>query len=378
MKRELRFISVHDVIGQFETIEFPEYQREPNVWNLNQKQRLVDSVFRQFDISAIYMYKTDAGALECIDGRQRLNTLASFLGANPTDDMNGFRCSIENEIIEDEDTSLQWLEGKRFSEIQDSSSSLLDSTREEQIESFLNYPLTMVVLRGVRSPAEFNLQFLRLNLGTLINAGEKLHAMVGEMRDRIFGRADSKGLGAHPFLQRAAIPTRRYAREQIAAQLVLQARSLQLSGEFARARHVDLQKLFKSEFEVGETSSEVIAVLSRVLDLLESQGDRWDGVLRNRAITVSFVMLAWRISMDGDDSWADDLADFADVFIARLAEKSQAMRDLDPTVQDSRTYLIDFQRHVTQAAVEKYAVEQRHQILQAQYEKFQRDGDIEA
>ena len=40
-------------------IEFPEFQREPTIWKLDKKQRLVDSIFRRFDISSIYLFKRD-------------------------------------------------------------------------------------------------------------------------------------------------------------------------------------------------------------------------------------------------------------------------------------------------------------------------------
>ena len=39
------------------SIDFPEYQREPNVWNLYKKQRLIDSILRGFDIAPIYVFK---------------------------------------------------------------------------------------------------------------------------------------------------------------------------------------------------------------------------------------------------------------------------------------------------------------------------------
>ena len=32
-------------------ISFPEYQREPSVWQRSAKQRLIDSIVREFDIA---------------------------------------------------------------------------------------------------------------------------------------------------------------------------------------------------------------------------------------------------------------------------------------------------------------------------------------
>ena len=43
--------------------------------------------------------------------------------------------------------------------------------------------------------------------------------MVGEMRDLCF---DSNRIGKHPFLDTLRIPTRRFAKEQVAAQVIAQ------------------------------------------------------------------------------------------------------------------------------------------------------------
>lgn len=372
MKRDVADLSIRDLAELFYTIEFPEYQREPNVWTLEQKQRLVDSLLRRFDISAIYVYEREDAAWECIDGRQRLNAIMSFLGRNANDeDHNGFRIAIANEVVEDEDGDLLILDRLSFGEMRERAGDTPEIAR--RLDALLEYPLTVVRLSDVQSAEEFNLQFLRLNLGTLINAGEKLNAMVGALRNVIFL---PDGLGSHPFLERASVPTRRFAIQQIAAQLVMQATSFHRRESFTRTRHVDLQRFFKEQFNLDPDVDDVVHELQDVLDRLEAAGDDWAGLLRNRAITVSLVLLAWVRHRDGQFD-ADEFARFATRFVADLAEKATAMRELRPDVQSSQAYLIDFQRHVTQAAVEKYAVEQRHAILVRQFEAFRTSGHLE-
>ena len=60
---------------QFARIDFPEYQREPNVWGRDAKQKLVDSILRRFDVGSLYFYVGDDGVHSCIDGRQRINAI---------------------------------------------------------------------------------------------------------------------------------------------------------------------------------------------------------------------------------------------------------------------------------------------------------------
>ena len=72
--------SVEDLRANFPRVDFPEYQREPNLWSLIEKQRLIDSMIRRFDIASLYFYRHGDGAIDCVDGRQRIGAIMSFLG----------------------------------------------------------------------------------------------------------------------------------------------------------------------------------------------------------------------------------------------------------------------------------------------------------
>ena len=174
-------------------------------------------------------------------------------------------------------------------------------TAERFVESLLNYKLNVVILSDSNRSEEFNLQFTRLNLGAIINSGEKLHAMVGDLRHVCFDQ-----LGNHPFLQATSIPTRRFAREQVAAQILAHVFSLAESTSYARTRHIDLQRLFKLKSNLDEGERETI---ERVSELLGRLNIAFGGhsPLRNRAITVSTVLLAWELGLETQQE-ADDVA----------------------------------------------------------------------
>ena len=82
--------SVKTLSEQFQQIEFPDYQREPNIWALSEKRRLIDSMIREFDIASLYFYQHENDVLDCVDGRQRIGTIMAFLGINPDDADNKF------------------------------------------------------------------------------------------------------------------------------------------------------------------------------------------------------------------------------------------------------------------------------------------------
>ena len=376
MERESRTLSVKDLRSYFVDIDFPGYQREPNIWSREEKQRLIDSMLRKFDIAPLYFYRQDDDTLECIDGRQRINAIMSFLGKNPTDeDDNGFGLRLENEISSGLTTDFDSLEGNNFEQLE----SLAKVENSDQrglaakaVDEILDYEITTVYLSGVRNPEEFNLQFLRLNLGILINAGEKLHAMVGAMRDVVF---EDEAVGRHPFFEWVRIPNRRYSKELTAAQILLQMFSLSKTGDFARARHVELQRFLKEHEDLDDGAKLLVAEATSTLNAINEGVADAAGYLRNRAVTVSLILLAWRRDVAGGELPADRFWAFATAFMARLAWQVGKMKAFN--VDQEYPHLVDFQRHLTQAAVERTALARREEILNKSLELWLLDETLE-
>lgn len=366
MRKLAEHWTVNDLRQRFDQIEFPEYQREPNLWSRVEKQRLIDSMYRQFDIASIYFYEHANGSLDCVDGRQRIGAIMSFLGNNTHDpDDNNFPFKRLNEIFDDEISSAQALEGRRFTEITSMAEESNDATARQFVEELLGYQLTIVRLSDSKAPGEFNLQFTRLNLGTIINSGEKLHAMMGELRNRCFDE-----LGKHTFLKGARIPTRRYAQEQVAAQIIAQIFSLDESSKYARTRHFDLQRLFKDHSALRERQSELLDQVSVLFDLLATAFQSVS-VLRNRAITVSTALLAWESGIRTPEE-ASELATFIDEFVHRLSWQVKRGLDADREYH----YLIDFQRSIAQASAESYSVATRAEVLGEEFKRWRTTGKL--
>ena len=341
-------------------IEFPEYQREPNLWVQSEKQRLIDSIIRSFDIASLYFYIHADGTIDCVDGRQRIGTIMEFCGQNDDDISSQLRFSQTNEIYDDVESKFAPLDGMSYREILELRDSRGDELASNFIKSFLAHQLTVVLLSDSDRPEEFNLQFTRLNLGTIINSGEKLNAMVGELRDVCFDR-----LGTHAFLESTSIPTRRYARANVAAQIMTQVFSKVEDGEYTRVRHLDLQKSFKQHSRLSIGQKDLVDDIERLMDLLEPAfADR--NVLRNRAITVSIVLLAWESEID-DEQRANSFGEFVDEFAHRL--QWQIKKGL--LIDSAYHYLSNFQRSITQASAEKTAFESRLNVLRVEMTQWE-------
>lgn len=365
MKKKTASWSVDELERNFSQIHFPEYQREPNVWSLDAKQRLIDSMLREFDISSFYFYDNDNQTMECVDGRQRIGAIMSFLGCNPNDQHNKFAFRTLNELYVDTSPPFATLDNLRYrgiTELADANNTIAAAF----VAALRAYTLTIVRLSHSGDENEFHLQFTRLNLGTIINSGERLNAMVGDIRDVCF-----EELGRHDFLAASPIRTHRYAREQLAAQILAQVFSLELTGaetgerQYGRTRHEDMQRLFKQYATLSDRERGWIEKVTRIMGLL-LEGfatlPRQTRSLRSRALVVSIVLLAY----ERDITTADDaqrLATFIDDFVCRLQWQIRRGLDVDPPYR----YLVEFQRHLAQASVERQAVEARATLLAEQY-----------
>ena len=364
MDKKVESWSVQDLRENFPQIDFPEYQREPNLWSLVEKQRLIDSMTRRFDIASLYLYRHEDGAIDCVDGRQRIGAVMSFVGDNEADADTNFRYRHLNEVYEDEPVYGP-LEGLTFGEIEKFSQDSQNLLAKQFMTMFLDYPLTVVMLSESQQSEEFNLQFTRLNLGTIINSGEKLHAMVGDLRNECFD-----GMGKHSFLKGTNIPTKRFAREQVAAQILAQIFSLHASGGFVRTRHFDLQGLFKRNSRLTSEQRELVERVTQLLDLLaEPFGEI--NILRNRAITVSTVLLAWRRQIKTKEE-AFDLATFVEEFVRRLNWQIKKGLLMDREYH----YLTGFQRNITQASAESSSVASRTDMLEAELERWMQTKEL--
>jgi hypothetical protein len=356
MKKNNHYWTVKQLWDNIHLIEFPEFQREPTVWKLSKKQKLIDSIIRDFDIAAIYLYKTGDNSYDCIDGRQRINAIMSFLGKNEADlDDNGFHIKVSNEIFSD---------GEKFNQILDKR---FISFPEDWKKRIFNYKINVVEIDNVESEEELNLLFLRLQLGAILNAGEKLNAMTGDMRDYIF-----HDLSKHTFFTSIKIPYRRFAREQVAAQIAINYFSKKEEGVFQKSRFVDLQDFFKEKSRFNSAAKKYAKEISNILTKIETYFGNKIHYIRNRAIAVSVFLFVSELIETGKEKDVKLFIEFLIKFLKTL--KWQISKGV---MMDSAYYdLLKFNTNIAQAAVEKPAIERRHDFLKDYFHAFKNTKSI--
>lgn len=358
MKTEHKNWTILELREKISKIEFPEFQREPTVWGLQKKQLLIDSIFREFDISSIYFYKKGRDSYDCIDGRQRINAILSYLGINDADeDHNAFNLKIENEIYSDKG---------RFDEVNTKRFERLDKEWQEKIYS---YKLNIVFISEIENEddEQLNLLFLRLQIASVLNAGEKLHAMKGGMRDFIF-----HDICDHQFFKKISIQNRRYAKEQIAAQIALNSFSLRDYGTFHRTRYIDLQDFFKQYNKLTSDDKSLIEKIRKNFDIIsENFGEKLKAI-SNRAISVSIYLFINELIEQNKKSEIKEFIKFFIKFLKTLKWQLPKGVTMDKEYYD----LLKFQTSISQAAGEKSAIEKRQDFLSDYFYYFKKENMI--
>ena len=159
---------------------------------------------------------------------------------------------------------------------------------------------------------------------------------------------------------------------------MLKASSRRELGHFVRARHFDLQRYLKRYADHKDTR---LHEVEETLDALHAAAPSLGGELGNRAIAVSVVLVARDLGVRSDAALAERYGRFVKLFLERLAYQRERIKEVNP---DPRyDYLVTFQRHLTQAAVERPAVEYRDDTLKDQFalwsatERLQGDAEDE-
>lgn len=229
----------------------PDFQR-PAVWSLAQKQLLVDSILREYDVPKMYWRKLSSNPdkFDVVDGQQRLRAIWSFVdgdfslpkNAEPIDGMSTSGCSYD---------------------------ALPDDLRIR----FDTYTLDVVVLEDTDED-EVREMFLRLQNGTSLKAQEKRNAMPGKMREFV------KSLTEHPFFTRVGFANSRFTHDHVAAQMVC----LEVAGGPTNVKDGDLNRLYKSNSnfdQAGKTAKSVhrtLGLMAEVFPDLTPELERFNAV----------------------------------------------------------------------------------------------------
>jgi hypothetical protein len=212
----------------------PDFQR-PAVWTTSQKQLLVDTILRDYDVPKLYWRKVgkQPDRYEVVDGQQRLRAVWSFFDGE-------FKCEKDAEKVGEYE-----IKGLKYEDLPDDLRMRFDV-----------YALDIVVMEDTDDD-EVREMFIRLQNGTTLKAQEKRNAYPGKMRDFV------RSLTTHPFFARVGFANARFTYDLVAAQLVC----LELAGEPTNIKNSDLNSMYE-EHKAFDVTSLVAKVVKKKLDVL--------------------------------------------------------------------------------------------------------------
>ena len=299
----------------------PDYQR-PTVWTTAQKQLLIDSILRDFDVPKVYLHKSADNNYDVIDGQQRIRAIWSFYDdefalAKDAAPVQGFEIA-----------------GLKFSELPDEVTTILDT-----------YTLDLVIL-DTDSDEEIREMFLRLQNGTTLKAQEKRNAMPGKMRDFV------RSLTNHTFFTKVHFSNKRYTHDQVAAQMTL----LALNKGICNIKDRDLNLMYERNKNFNSNSSDAKNV-TRILDYLNRMfPSKAPELKRYNAISLFILILDMMPNYDIRDREADIAKWFID-FECRRAEDELK----DPEEQEPR--LVVYHERLSHSSDSEDSLKYRHDIL---------------
>ena len=317
-------------------IQFPDYQREPNVWTDSKREKLLDSIIKKIPIPLILLYNPpESEIFECVDGQQRIQSIQSFF----KDDL----------VVDGYGT---------VSEMREKDSHL--------IEAILSYEVPIVIIKEVNDE-ELREIFRRLQLGTPLNPGEKLKSLTGDMKQFIFETAVKD-----PFIQKIGIPERRYAKEQVLSQICINSFSISENGTYQSARYENLVDFYDKYKKMDEEAWVETNQIKETLKLLDDTFAEESARLTNRALVLSAYLFLENLIRENRAGEAKLFSEFYLKFIDVLNEQIKKGLDFDREYYD----VLRFQGYITQAAFEPYQIRNRNEVISEFYEYYKETAEI--
>lgn len=346
-KRELKSISVKEFIDDYVyRIDLDaDYQRE-KIWTRKNQEDLLDSIIKNIDIPKLYLARVlnnENFDYECIDGKQRMTALLSFFKPEPGE---------ENPLGVP-------LVGEKYPY------SRLKAEHPGLAKRIEDFELTFVIYPAFDDDDFLREIFRRLQLGIPLNSGERLNSHTGAIHDFVYREMG----GEAPFLRQTGLSEKRFSRQFALAQICINSFSRADTGEFVRARFTDLEDFFKEKYNLKKSDENLVRIRA-VLRLMDEQfGDKAENI-SSRAVAVSAFLFVERLYVRDQ---TNQVADFVKFFLRLLDEIKENLKLLAEFREPRNKRILEgFQRHISQASVEPYAIRGRDQFLAEAFDYYRK------
>lgn len=313
----------------------PDFQR-PAVWSRGQKQLLIDTILRGYDVPKLYWRQISSrpDKYDVVDGQQRLRTIFEFQNGD-------FTLAKDADPVEGEAIA-----GVKYSDLPHSLRLVFDT-----------YALDVIVLSDTDED-EVREMFLRLQNGTTLKAQEKRNAMPGRMRDFV------KELADHSFFTRCGFANSRFNFDLVAAQVT----AIELHGGPCHIRNSNLTRMYENHKDFN-TSSGKAKKVRRVLDYLAEAFPEKTPELERYSVVSLYALVSHCLEKYVMAERHEDLREwFIHFETTRRAEDDLQEDDRDPD-------LLAYKERTSHSTDAQDSIQWRHEFLLRKF--FQAVADIE-
>jgi hypothetical protein len=320
-----------------------DYQRE-KIWSREDQEKLIDSIIQNIDIPKIYLARIKGKEnfdYECIDGKQRMATLLNFFKPEqPTDSPLTVRVA-----------------GERYTYKR------LRSDLPTLADKVDNYQLTFVIYPQIDDEEFLREIFRRLQLGVRLNSGELLKSHTGTIRDFVYKEMGKEA----PFLRRTKLSEKRFSRQFTLAQICINSFSRSETGGFVRARYGDLEDFFKDKDDLDQNDGNLNRIRTVLKNTEKYFGEGAESIT-SRAVAVSAYLFCEELYLQKKPSQIEEFAEF---YVKLLGGIKENLRLLSKFKEPTNPGVLEgFQKYISQASVESYAIKRRHLFLEKAFGYF--------
>jgi len=269
-----------------------EYQRS-EVWRKNKKQKLIDSILRNYSIGLIIFRKKEGGKLEVLDGQQRLKSIFQFME------------NMEKRFKTSGKFTPEYAD-KNFDDIKKNPGLYAD---------FIAFKIPYLTIESSDEKLVTEI-FLRLQEGLSLNVSEKLNAKLGKMRDLIIDLSKYGNL-----LKLTGIDERRFAHRLLTAQFFYLEKETRWNDSPPtfprRVRFNELMQMYE-EYENTNPPPYIVTRVKKIFNLIKRMLDV--RVIRKRSDFVTIYLVTSYIErkyvIDGE--FGEKFKDFVIDFLSKV------------------------------------------------------------
>ena len=317
----------------------PPYQRMSDVWPLEKRQLLIDSILNGYDVPKLYFHEFYPALVinskkykyAIVDGKQRLETIFSYIEGR-------FALDIEMDFIADPSLKpggLTYAElARKFPDL------------KTRFDGFV-LPIISILTEETELIEDM---FSRLNEAVPLNAAERRNALGGPVPPTV------RDLSKHKFfIYKLPFSNRRYRHFDLITKFIYVAQRGQLVD--TKRMHLDEFSKAHRDNKTANQVAELGSITSSVLDSMAAVFIDADHLLRSVGTVVLYFFLFLEARNSG---WLNMLARSAFEAFDELRLKNRAEAEKD--VSNAKYNLLEYDR-LTQSPNDAFALRYRYEVL---------------